>query len=206
MEKVRLAIVFYSKSGTNYQLATWAEQAGLEAGAEVRLRRVAELAPQAVIDSVPEWKAFTEKIAHIPEVSLDDLEWADSFIFSTPTRFGNMTSQMRQFLDTTGPIWAAGKLANKTVSAMTSAGNPHGGQESTLLSLYNTMYHWGAIIVPPGFTDASISKAGGNPYGLSVTIDQTGKIVEDARDAVFYQTKRTVQFAQWIKAGKEALA
>ncbi|WP_178075378.1 NAD(P)H-dependent oxidoreductase, partial [Pseudomonas sp. 2822-17] len=82
----------------------------------------------------------------VPEVTLDDLEWADAFIFSTPTRFGNIPGQVKQFLDTTGGLWFNGKLANKVVSAMSSASNAHGGQEATILALYNTMHHWGAII------------------------------------------------------------
>ena len=87
------------------------------------------------------------------EASLDDLEWADALIFSMPSRFGNLPSQMKQFLDTTGGLWAEGKLVNKVVSAMASAQNPNGGQEQTILNLYTTMYHWGAIVVAPGYTD-----------------------------------------------------
>ncbi|MCE5336407.1 MAG: NAD(P)H-dependent oxidoreductase, partial [Desulfobacteraceae bacterium] len=133
----------------------------------------------------------------------DDLEWADAIIFSTPTRFGNVAAQMKQFLDLQGGLWAKGKLANKVVSAMSSAQNPHGGQEVTVKSLYTTMMHWGAIIVPPGFTDASIFKAGGNPYGTTVTVNHDLKMVEDVKDSVFYQAKRTVEVARWLKKGKE---
>ena len=99
------------------------------------------------------WRANVEATKDIPEASLDDLEWADAFIFGTPTRFGNVTSQMKQFIDITGPLWAQGKLSNKVVAGFTSAGNDHGGQESTLLALYNSFYHWGTFIVPPGYTD-----------------------------------------------------
>ena len=144
-----------------------------------------------------------ESTKEVPEVTLDDLEWADAIIFSVPTRFGNMPSQMKQFLDTTGGLWFNGKLVNKVVSAMSSAQNPHGGQEATILSLYTTMYHWGAIVAAPGYADPSAYKAGGNPYGTSVTVGQDGKMVEDVEAAVKYQAKRTVTVAEWVKKGKE---
>ncbi|MGV2788029.1 NAD(P)H:quinone oxidoreductase, type IV, partial [Clostridium perfringens] len=94
-----------------------------------------------------------------------------------------------------------GKLANKVVSAMSSASNPHGGQEATILSIYTTMYLWGAIVAAPGYTDPVTFAAGGNPYGTSVTVDQDGKMKEDVKDAVIHQAKRTVQVATWGKQG-----
>jgi len=202
MDKVKLAVVYYSSSGTNYQLAKWAEEGAKEAGAEVRLLKVAELAPQEAIDSNPEWKAHVEATKDVPVVSNDDIEWADSIIFSSPARFGNIASQMKQFLDTTGGMWASGKLNDKVVSAMSSAGNSHGGQEATIQALYTSLMHWGAIIVPPGYTDKSIFKGGGNPYGTSVTIDQDGKMIEDVEEAVKHQGKRTAMVAKWIKKGR----
>lgn len=201
MDKVKLAIIYYSSTGTNYQMAKWAEEGAKEAGAEVRLRKVKELVPQEIIDTNPAWKAHLEATKDVPEATLDDLEWADALIFSAPTRFGNLPSQMKQFLDTTGGLWAEGKLANKVVSAMSSAQNPNGGQEQTILSLYTTMYHWGAIVVAPGYTDPSIFTAGGNPYGGSVTVDQEGNIQDDAKAAVQHQAKRTITVASWVKQG-----
>ncbi|MBU5437121.1 NAD(P)H:quinone oxidoreductase [Tissierella sp. MSJ-40] len=203
MGKVKLGIIYYSSTGTNYKLAKWAEEAALEVGAEVRVLKVQELAPEAAINSNPVWKAHVEEAKDVPIATTDDLEWADAIIFSTPTRFGNISSQMKQFIDITGGIWAQGKLTNKVVSAMSSAGNPHGGQEATIKALYTSMMHWGAIIATPGFTDRSIYKAGGNPYGTSVTVDQDGKMVEDVEDAVKHQAKRTIEIASWIKKGKE---
>src|SRR5699024_9915137 len=108
---------------------------------------------QAIIDAKPEWKAHVEATTDVKEVTPEDIEWADAVIFSTPTRFGMMASQMKQFLDTQGGLWATGKTVNKVVSAMASAGNAHGGQEATVLSLYTTMMHWGAIIAAPGYAD-----------------------------------------------------
>ena len=107
---------------------------------------------------------------------------------------------MKQFIDMQGGLWSAGKTTNKVVSAMSSASNPHGGQEATVLSLYTSMMHWGAIIVPPGYTDDSAFVSGGNPYGVSVTQDQNGKMVEDVEAAVKHQAKRTIEVAKKIKA------
>ncbi len=188
MSNVKIAVIYYSATGTNYQMALEAEKALKEVGAEVRVRRVKELAPEQAIASNPDWKAHVEESQHVPEATLDDLDWADGFIFSVPTRFGNMASQMKQFLDLAGPLWGQGKLVNKTVTAMSSAQNPHGGQEATILSLYTTMYHWGAIVVAPGYTDQAIFAAGGNPYGTSATAG--GKISDEVKAAVRHQAKR----------------
>ncbi|WP_332697499.1 NAD(P)H:quinone oxidoreductase [Halalkalibacter lacteus] len=203
MSNIKLAVIYYSSTGTNYTLAKWAEEGGKAAGADVKLVKVPELAPQAAIDSNPAWKAHVEEAKDVPEATLDDLEWADAIIFSVPTRFGNMPAQMKQFIDTTGGLWANGKLANKAVSAMSSASNAHGGQEATILSLYTTMYHWGAIVASPGYTDPLLFASGGNPYGTSVTVGQDGKMQEDVEEAAKYQAKRTVQVAEWIKKGNQ---
>ncbi|MDQ0859132.1 NAD(P)H:quinone oxidoreductase [Bacillus sp. V2I10] len=203
MSNVKLAVIYYSSTGTNHKLAAWAEAGAKEAGAEVKVLKVPELAPQSAIDSNPAWKAHLEATKDVPEVTLNDLEWADAIIFSVPTRFGNVPAQMKQFFDTTGGLWFQGKLANKVVSAMASASNPHGGQEATILSLYTTMYHWGAIVAAPGYTDQSLFEAGGNPYGTSVTADQDGNLKENVEAAVKHQAKRTVTVAESIKKGMQ---
>lgn len=203
MTKANLAVVFYSMGGTNYQLAQWAAEAATAAGADVRVLKVQELAPEAIIQGNEMWKATVEATKDVPVATSADLEWADAIIFSTPTRFGNMPSQMKQFLDIQGGIWASGKTVNKVVSAMSSAQNPHGGQEATILSLYTSMMHWGAIIAAPGYSDPVLFKAGGNPYGTSVTVGQDGKMIEDVADAVKYQAERTVKVAEWVKKGNE---
>ena len=202
MDKVKLAIIYYSSTGINYQLARWAEEGAKEAGADVRVLKVQELAPDAAIDSNPAWRKHVDETKYIPTATSDDLEWADAMIFSSPTRYGNVASQMKQFMDMQGGLWAQGKLANKVVSAMSSAGNPHGGQEATIHAIYTTMMHWGAIIVSPGYTDDSVFVAGGNPYGTSVTQGEDGNIVEDVKGAVVHQAKRTVEVATWLKKGK----
>jgi len=203
MPNVKLAVIYYSATGTNYQLAKWAEEGANEAGAEVKVLKVPELAPESAIESNPLWKAHVEATQNVPEAKSDDLEWADAIIFSVPTRFGNVASQMKQFFDTQGGLWAKGKLANKVVSAMSSAQNPHGGQEATILSVYTTMYHLGAIVAAPGYTNPVLFEAGGNPYGTSVSVDQDGKMIEDVEDAVKHQAKRTVTVAQWVKNGSQ---
>ncbi|WP_077623170.1 NAD(P)H:quinone oxidoreductase [Sediminibacillus massiliensis] len=199
--EVKLAIFYYSSTGTNYQLAQWAEAAAKEAGAEVRVRKVKELAPEEAIAQNPAWHQHYQATKDVPEAELEDLEWADGYIFSVPTRFGNVPAQVKQFIDTAGGLWAEGKLVDKVVSAMTSAQNPHGGQEATILNLYTTMFHWGSIIVGPGYTDPVTFAAGGNPYGISVSVDQDGNMVEDVEAAVKHQAKRTVEVTKKIVTG-----
>ncbi|MFD1361304.1 NAD(P)H:quinone oxidoreductase type IV [Lentibacillus salinarum] len=201
MANVKLAIVYYSSTGTNYQMGQWAEAAAQEAGAETKLVKVPELAPEEAIASNPAWQKHYEATKDVPEATSDDILWADALIFSMPTRFGNLPAQMKQFLDMQGGIWGEGKTVNKVVSGMTSAQNPHGGQEATLLTLYTSMMHWGAIIAAPGYSDASVFAGGGNPYGTSVAVDQDGNMADDVQDTVKHQAKRTVDIAARIAAG-----
>lgn len=104
MSTVNVAVIYYSSTGTNYQMAQWAKAGATELGAEVKVLKVPEFAPTAAIESNPAWKAHVDATKDVPEVSLDDLEWADAVIFSVPTRFGNMPAQMKQFLDSTGGL------------------------------------------------------------------------------------------------------
>ncbi|WP_068612525.1 NAD(P)H:quinone oxidoreductase [Paenibacillus tuaregi] len=201
MSKVKLTILYYSSTGTNYRMARAAEEAAKEAGAEVRLIRAAELAPAAAIESNPVWNSHLKETAEVPIATLDDIGWADAVIISTPTRFGNVAAQLKQFLDTTGALWAKGKLENKVVSAMTSASNVHGGQEATILSLYTSLYHWGAIVVAPGYTDSSVVLAGGNPYGTSLTTDMSGNFDVNGLSAVKHQARRVIFVAEALQKG-----
>jgi NAD(P)H dehydrogenase (quinone) len=197
MTQARIAIVFYSTYGTNHQVAVAAAEAARAAGAEVRLRRIAETAPAEVVAGQEAWKAQLDKVQDIPEVSHDDMEWANGYFFISPTRYGAVASQMRAFIDTLGGLWFAGKLANKTFTAATSAQNAHGGQESTILGLYTTAMHWGAVIVAPGFTDASVAEAGGNPYGFSTN---AGALDDKGRAAVAHQARRLVEMTAKLSA------
>ena len=128
---------------------------------------MAELAPEAAIAGNDAWSSHRETVMDDPIATLDDLEWADAYIFGTPTRFGNVSSQLKQCMDTTGGLWSQGALADKVAAGFTSSQNAHGGQESTILALYNTFHHWGALIAAPGYTSERGYPAGGNPYGAS---------------------------------------
>lgn len=125
------------------------------------------------------------------EASLDDLAWADAYAFGTPTRFGTPAAQLKQFIDQAGGLWRDGTLADKPVTAFTSAFNRHGGNEATILSLGNVFYHWGSLIVPPGYTDPVVFAADGNPYGASASgpPSEDGPAAE-ALDAARYQGRR----------------
>ena len=196
-----VAIVYYSSTGTNLATAQAVAEGASGAGAEVRVRLVEENAPKAAIDSNPAWRAFVDKTAKEPRASAADIEWADAVVFGSPTRFGNVAAQLKAFMDGLGGLWFQGKLANKVYAGFTSAQNAHGGQESTLLAMYNSFYHWGAIIVTPGYTDASVFGAGGNPYGPSVTVGPklAPPTAEDLAHAR-YLGKRVSETAQKLKA------
>lgn len=166
----RITIVHYSATGVVYQLANAIAAGAREAGAEVRVRRVAELAPPAAIAANPKWQAHYDKEhgeGGTPLASLDDLEWADGIAIGSPTRFGGPAAQLKQFLDTTGGLWFKGVLASKVVTAFTSASTAHGGLESTILAMLNAAYHWGSIVMPLGYTAPVVMKTTGNPYGAS---------------------------------------
>jgi NAD(P)H dehydrogenase (quinone) len=189
---VKLAIVYYSTYGTNHRMAEIAAEAAREVGAEVRLVKARETAPEGVVNGQDAWRAQAEKTAHVPIATPEDLVWSNAYLFSAPTRYGVAASQMRAFIDTLGPVWAQGLLANKAASAMTSAQNVHGGQETTLLGLYTSFMHWGAVLVPPGYTDPVLYAAGGNPYGTSVN---AGTITDEQKAAIQHQTRRLVEIA-----------
>ncbi len=119
---VRVAVIYYSATGTVHALAQAVAEGAASTGAEVRLRRAAEIAPQAAIDANPDWARHLEHVsATVPEAGLDDLEWADGYAFGTPTRYGNPAAQLKQFIDQTGQLWQQGVMADKPVTAFTSA-------------------------------------------------------------------------------------
>ncbi len=206
MPAIKVAVIYYSATGTTYQLARAAADAARGAKVEVRLRKAQEFAPDVAIDSNPTWRQHVDATREIPEAALEDLDWADAYLFGSPTRYGNIASQLKQLFDQAGGLWLAGKLANKVVSCFTSAHNPHGGQETTLLAMYNTMYHWGCFIVPPGYTNPSVFGAGGNPYGTSCDGTVGEPVPPEIIAAMQYQAQRVVQVAVWLAAGQAALA
>jgi NAD(P)H dehydrogenase (quinone) len=192
-----VAVIYYSSTGTNYATANAVAEGAQGAGAEVRVRLVAENAPKEAIEGNPKWKEFVAKTAKEPRATPDDIDWADAVVFGTPTRFGNVASQLKAYLDSLGPLWAQGKLAGKLYAGFTSAINAHGGQESTLLALYTTMHHFGGLIAAPGYTDKVVYASGGNPYGPSVTTGMNGDPPTDANLAhARYLGKRIAELAK----------
>jgi NAD(P)H dehydrogenase (quinone) len=199
-ETVNVAIIYYSGTGTVHALARAAAEGAEKAGAQVRLRKVPELATPAAIEANPAWSRHVRETADVAEATLDDLAWADAVLFGTPTRFGTPSGQLKAFLDGTGRLWQQGSLADKVYSAFTASNTAHGGQESTILALGNVFYHWGGIIVPPGYTDP-IQFRSGNPYGTS-HVSGDGPPGDVALEAARYQARRAVDTAAALKAGR----
>jgi len=202
-EPVKVSVIFYSATGNVTALARQIAAAAEKSGAEVRLRRVAELAPQAAIDSNPAWAANVLDIAEIPEATADDVDWADAVLIGSPTRFGNIASQAKQFLDQLGGLWFQGKLAGKVYSGFAATSGKHGGNESTILALYNSFHHFGGIIVAPGYTNEALF-ANASPYGVSHYGSEP--IDETTQAAAAAQADRVVETAAALKAGRAALA
>jgi NAD(P)H dehydrogenase (quinone) len=165
----RVLVAYYSATGHVHALAKAVAQGAADTGAEVRLRHVEELAPELLISQNQAWGRHRSEVTNEPTATLDDLEWADGIAFGTPTRFGNVAAQLKMFLDQAGTLWEEGKLINKVLTSFTSSQTDHGGQESTILALNNTFYHWGAIVLPLGYTVHEVFNGGGNPYGASYT-------------------------------------
>jgi NAD(P)H dehydrogenase (quinone) len=201
---VNVAVIYYSSTGNVYELAQAAAKAAEHAGGRVRVRKVRELAPDEAIASNQGWAEHARRTQDIPEATLADLEWADVLLFGAPTRYGCPAAQMRQFMDTTGPLWAQGKLADKVVAAFTSTATQHGGQETTLMAFYTTFCHWGCIIVPPGYLDP-IQFQVGNPYGAShVSANGEHPVGDAERECVAFSAERVVETAARLKQGARA--
>lgn len=200
MSTVNVSVIYYSATGTTHEMAERLAAAAEKHGAEVRLRHVEELAPQEVIESQDAWAQHRQKIADEPTATADDVVWADVVLLGSPTRFGNVASQLKQFIDTLGPQWGKGQLADKVYAAFTSSQTEHGGQESTLLSLYNVIHHFGGLVVSPGYTDP-VKFADGNPYGVShVTgADNDAPLTEVQYNALDHMAERAIDVAQRLK-------
>ncbi|PNR93489.1 NAD(P)H-quinone oxidoreductase [Petrotoga sp. HWH.PT.55.6.1] len=173
----KVNVIFYSMYGHIYQMAkAEAEGAKEVEGTNVEIYRVPETVPEDILIQSGA-KNAQEQFSHIPIANMDSLVEADAIIFGTPTRFGMMAAQMRQFLDTTGPLWAKGSLVGKIGSVFTSTSTQHGGHESTILNFHTTLLHHGMIIVGIPFTEPDLSDVsnihGGSPYGASAIITQS---------------------------------
>ncbi|MFI7610814.1 NAD(P)H:quinone oxidoreductase [Nonomuraea terrae] len=201
---VKVAVIYYSATGFSAEIAKEVAQAAEKAGAEVRLRKAAELAPEAAIASNEAWAAHAAASAGVTVATADDVAWADAVIFGTPTRFGNVSSQLKQFIDALGGLWARGLLADKVYSGFVTTATAHGGQESTLLALYNSIHHFGGLIVSPGYTDP-VKFIDGNPYGTShVDAQGNNPISDQTRNAARHQAERVVQVAAALRTGLAA--
>lgn len=201
MTQVKATVVYYSATGTIEEMAQRLAQASEKAGAEVRVRHVAELAPSEAIESNEQWQEHRENVADVPEPTPEDLTWADVVFIGTPTRFGATASQMQAFIDTLGPAWQAGELADKVYVGFTASQTDHGGQESTLLSLYHAIMHWGGILVTPGYTDP-VKFTDGNPYGVSHVSggDNAAPLETSDLDALDHLAERAVGVAAKLAA------
>lgn len=202
---VRIAVVYYSATGNVHGMARAVAEGAEGEGAEVRLRPVAELSEEQLISFGQYWGRHRSDPEDEPVAQVEDLEWADGIAFGTPTRFGNVAAQLKVFLDLAGELWQEGKLIDKVATSFTSAQTEHGGQESTILALNNTLYHWGAIVVPLGYTVHEVFNGGGNPYGASFTSahsvdgpDEQTRLVARAQGA------RLARIARVIRAAHES--
>lgn len=186
MSTVKLAIVYYSATGTLEAMAHHAADGAEKAGAEVRLRRVARQATTGEREATDAQAAHAEAAPQAPPAEPDDIVWANAVLFGSPTRYGNVAGQLKTFIDSLGPQWGQGLLADKVYAGFTASQTLHGGQESTLLALYNTIHHFGGIVVAPGYTDPT-KFVDGNPYGAShVTGANTNVSLPDADIAALH--------------------
>ncbi len=201
MAQPKILIAFYSRSGVTAALAEAVAEGARKDGADVRMRRAREVVSREVMAQAPGWAEQAAALNAKYEAPTEaDAEWADGIIFGTPTRFGAVTSELKAYIDSLGGLWFQGRLNGKVGSAFGSSSTPHGGNESTLISLYNPMAHLGFIIVPLGYTDASLFKAG-TPYGASaVSFNKATPPTEDDLEVARYQGKRVAHVARALRA------
>ncbi|GLI40113.1 NAD(P)H:quinone oxidoreductase [Geobacter hydrogenophilus] len=202
---MKVLIPFYSMYGHIYRMAEAVAEGVREVpGAEAVLRRVPETLPDEVLTkmgAVEPQKAF----AHIPVCTVDELAAADAIIFGTPTRFGNMCGQMRQFLDATGGLWVKGSLVGKAGGVFTSSATQHGGQESTVLTFHTFLLHQGMVVAGLPYAFAGQMRideiTGGSPYGASTIAGGQGERLpsENELAGARYQGKYIAEIASKLK-------
>jgi len=201
---MKILVVYYSMYGHIHRMAEAIAAGAREvAGAEVILRRVPETLSEEILEKMGALE-FSRTMAQVPVCTMDELAAADAIIFGTPTRFGNMCGQMRQFLDATGGLWSSGALIGKVGSAFTSSATQHGGQESTILSFYNTLLHHGMVIAGLPYSFAGQMRideiTGGSPYGASTIAGGSGERLpsENELAAARFQGKHVAGLAAKI--------
>jgi NAD(P)H dehydrogenase (quinone) len=198
---MKILIVFYSMYGHVYQMAkAFAEGVSQVPGAKAELRRVPETLPLDVIEKMGATES-QKALGVVPQCSVEELKEADAVIFGTPTRFGNMCGQMRQFLDATGQLWAEGALVGKVGSVFVSTATQHGGQESTLLSFHTNLLHHGMVVVGLPYAFAGQMRidevTGGSPYGATTITGSQGERMPSANEleAARFQGRHVAEIA-----------
>ncbi|HWH31752.1 MAG TPA: NAD(P)H:quinone oxidoreductase [Egibacteraceae bacterium] len=174
----KIGIVYYSMYGSTFELAKELAEGVRRDGGDPQLRRVAELLPPEVIQEQPGLRASIEAQRDVELARVEELPGFDGIVLGSPTRFGNMTAQLRNFLDQTGPLWAKGELSGKAAGFFTGASTIHGGHESTILTMSTFAFHHGMVVVPLGYAiaaQAGGTRTGGGPYGPSHWSPQEGK-------------------------------
>ena len=201
MDSVNLLVVFYSRNGSTEKMAQAIAEGAKEAGAEIRLRRARDIVGPDVMDKAPGWRENSQRMDAIyPAPTLEDADWADGVAFGTPTRFGNVSAELKAYIDSLGALWFQGKLNNKAAAAFTSTGSLHGGNEVTVFTLFGPMAHMGFVIVPLGYIDPVVFRAA-TPYGASTVSGQNSiPPSEDDLHAARAHGKRIASVARVLKA------
>jgi len=204
MSSVNILIAFYSRNGSTEALANAIAEGARSEGAEVRLRRAREIVSADIIAKAPGWAENADRMNGLYEAPTEpDAEWADGIVFGTPTRFGSMTSELKAYIDGLGGLWSQGKLNGKVGSGFTSTSTMHGGNETTITSLYTPMAHLGLIIVPLGYADPVLFRSG-TPYGASSVSGQTANPpTDDELEVARFQGRRVALIAAALKAANE---
>jgi len=206
---VKVQVIFYSMYGHIYRMAeAVAEGARQVAGAEVELLQVPELVPEAALEKSGA-KAARQRFAHVPVARVEQLPDADAIIFGTPTRFGNMCAQMRNFLDQTGGLWVKGSLVGKIASVFASTGTQHGGQETTITSFHTTLLHLGMVIVGVPYSCQGLVNmaeiTGGTPYGATTLAGSDGSRQPSENELAIarFQGKHVAEIAARLLRGAQ---
>ena len=200
----KVLVLFYSRTGNTARLAdAIVEGARSVKFTEVDVRRLDDLAPASVIESVPGWKESRDALSKKYRTlgAIDELATYDALVLGAPTRYGVMAAELKLAIDQTGPLWSKGLLADKVGSAFTSVQTAHGGHETTLWSIMTPMANLGLIIVPPGYTDP-VMFSGGSPYGATATTGSTGNVTDDDLAAARHQGRRVATVTAMITHAK----
>jgi NAD(P)H dehydrogenase (quinone) len=201
MPDVNILVAFYSRSGNTESLANALAEGARSEGADVRLRRARDIVARDIMARAPGWVEHSERMHSAYEApTASDAEWADGIAFGTPTRFGNCSAELKAYVDSLGGLWSQGKLNGKAGTAFTSTATPHGGNETTLVSMYIPMAHLGLIIVPLGYADPLVFRTG-TPYGASAVTGGGANVppTEDDLNVARWQGRRLAGVARALK-------